>query len=64
MCQIISVNSPIPNFMAIHPTVHKLFHAYTGAYMMVLVSNMVGYESIISISIYFCSFDPTRGCDP
>ena len=32
--------------MAIHPTVHKLFHAYTGAHMMVVISNIVGYESI------------------
>jgi hypothetical protein len=34
--------------MEIHPTVHKLFHAHTGAHMMVLICNILEYESIIT----------------
>jgi hypothetical protein len=32
--------------MVINPMVHKLFHAYIGAHMVVLISNILRYESI------------------
>jgi hypothetical protein len=48
--------------------VHKMFHAYTGAQMMVLISNILGYESIsnnvleeTAVSIFRASYPERQG---